>query len=113
MNREQTVRGYRIVGDPPKQRELSYRDMQLDHAAHKAYGELRDSVTKNGANCVGKEEFFSGKELPSDRDAVLSCAGCPSFGKCDIFLKVGRPSWGVWASQVRGRGVMEEVEKNW
>lgn len=113
MNREQTVRGFRVLGDRKPERELSYEYLKLGHEATLAQDALRDSVRKNGANCVGREDEFSGDRLMSDRDAQLECAGCPSFTACDLFRKVAHPAWGVFAGHVKGRGLMEDLEKDW
>ena len=112
MNREQTIPGYRVLGEPPKNRSLSYDYLQLGHEAARAEAHLRQAVTERGANCVGKEEFFSGETLPSERDAALACAGCPAFRECEVFLKLGGPGWGLWAGRVVGRGLMEDIEND-
>lgn len=107
----QSIRGYRVLGDPPKpDRQLSVDYLRLKPEAAHALANLRKSQRENGANCNDNAEFFSGDELPSDRDAALACAGCESFAACDIFKKLGHPSWGVWSGEVRGRGLMEELE---
>lgn len=109
-----SVPGFRIVGDRPKPaRELSYSYLELKTEAAHALDKLRQSVKENGANCVGREDEFSGDTLPSDGEGQLLCAGCPSFDKCDIFRKVGHPAFGVFAGQVVGRGLMEDLEDGW
>lgn len=105
------VRGYKIVGDPPKpDKQISTEYLRLKPEAAHARAALLKSQRENGANCTDKHEFFSGDTLPSDREAVLACAGCKSWTACDIFKKLGHPSWGVWAGEVRGRGLMESLE---
>lgn len=111
MNQDTTIRGYRILGERKPERELSYDYLRMSHEATLAQDALRESAAKNGANCVGREEFFSGPELPNDRDAKLACAGCPSRVECELFRRLGRPAYGVWAGEVIGRGTMEDLEK--
>lgn len=109
----QSIRGYRVIGDPPKpDRELSFNYLQLKDEAAKALTILRAKVKKDGANCIGREDEFSGKELPTDRDAQLMCAGCPAFQECEIYRQLAHPAWGVHAGKVHGRGTMETVEDN-
>ena len=112
VNREQSIRGYRILGDKKPERELSYEYLKLNHEATKAQDALRESVRKNGANCLGQEDKFSGDTLMSDRDAQLACASCPSFEQCDFFRKVAHPGWGVFGGVVKGRGLMETLEED-
>lgn len=111
MNNDLHIRGYRIREVRKPDRELSYTYLQLSHEGAQAQTNLRESVAKNGANCVGKEEQFSGDTLPSARDASLMCASCPSFNACEVFLKLGRPAYGVFSGQVIGRGLMEDIEE--
>lgn len=101
-----------MVGDQKPDRQLSYDYLKLNSEAARALTALRESVRKRGANCKGRENEFSGDTLMSPRDAQLECAGCPSFEACDFFKKVAHPAWGTWAGEVRGRGVMEEVESD-
>lgn len=111
MNSDTSIRGYRIREVRKPDRELSYTYLQLSHDGAQAQTNLRESVAKNGANCVDKEEQFSGDELPSARDASLMCASCPSFNACEIYARLGRPAWGVHHGQVYGKGIMETVEE--
>lgn len=111
MNREQTVRGYRILGDKKPERELSFEYLKLSHEGAQAQTALREAVAKKGANCVGREDVFSGDTLMDDRDGMLECAGCPSFAECDLFRLLGRPAYGTFAGHVIGRGLMEEIEE--
>lgn len=110
MNQDATIRGYRIVGEQKPDRQLSYEYLKQSADAAKALTALREAARTNGANCIGRESEFSGKTLMTPRDAQLECAGCPSFEECDFYKKVAHPAWGTWAGEVRGRGVMEEVE---
>jgi hypothetical protein len=99
-----SVAGYRVGTTPPKEeRSLSYGYLQLSAPAAHAQTALRESVRKNGANCVGREEEFSGEVLQTDEEAQFGCAGCPSFDKCDIFAKLSRPAHGTFAGIVHGR----------
>lgn len=111
MNNDSTIRGYRILGDKKPDRELSYEYLKLSHEGALAQTNLRAKVAKDGANCVGREEEFSGDTLMSDRDSQLECAGCPAFEECDLFRLLGRPAWGTFAGRVVGRGLMEDLEK--
>lgn len=97
------VRGYRILGDRPKP-DKRFNDDYLrptSEAAH-AHTKLRESVRVNGANCVGRAEEFSGDELPTDREAQMMCASCPSWEACDFYRLVAKPAFGVWAGRSYG-----------
>lgn len=110
MINETVVRGYRIVGERKPERELSFAYLQLSHDAASAQTALREAVAKNGSNCLGREDEFSGEILMTDAQAKRECLGCPVWTECDIFKRLAHPAWGTWASEVKGRGTMEEVE---
>jgi hypothetical protein len=108
---EQSVRGYRITGDPPKpDKRFNYDYMQQTPEQVKAHEALKQSVRENGANCVGRADFFSGDTLPTDHEARLACAGCDSFAACEFYKQIAHPAYGVYAGTVVGRGLMEDVE---
>jgi len=110
LNQDATIRGYRVVGEQKPDRQLSYEYLKQSSEAAHALTALREAVRTKGSNCSGREDEFSGDTLMSSRDAQLECAGCPSFEECEFYKKVAHPAWGTWAGEVRGRGVMEDVE---
>lgn len=112
MNSEQVVRGYRIVGDRKPDRQLSFDYLRLEPKAAHALANLKEAQRTKGSNCAGREDEFSGETLMDDREAFMQCAGCPVWTECDIFRRVGHPSWGTWAGVVKGRGDMENVEED-
>jgi len=112
LNHEQTIRGYRIGREPrkqPKGSSVSYLYMKKDAAA--AHTALQDAVLERGSNCLGRADEFSGDTLPSQEWAERECLGCPVFTECDIFRKLGRPSFGVFAGKVYGAELEQEEEK--
>lgn len=106
----ETVKGYRIVGDRPKDRQLSYTYMQQDGKSAKLLTILRTEAVKQGANCLGKPEQWTGDELPTDREAALMCATCPVFDLCKEYTDAAHPAWAVWAGVVKGRKLKEAME---
>lgn len=100
---DEVIKGYRIVGDRPKDRQLSYTYMQQDGKSAKLLTILRTEAVKQGANCVGKPEQWTGDELPTDREAQMMCAGCGVAKQCAEYRDAAHPAWGVWSSEVRGR----------
>lgn len=110
MNDYPVIKGYRILGTKKPDKQLSYGYLQLNADAASAHEALRKSVRENGSNCAGREDEFAGDTLMSDREAMLECAGCPSYSECEFFRQVAHPGWGTWAGVVKGRGIMEEVE---
>lgn len=112
MSEYPVVRGYRIQGDPPKpDKQISTQYLLQKPEAAQALTILRAGVRDKGANCVGKEEFFSGDALPSDRDAALACASCPVKDLCADYAEKAHVAYGVFAGKVYGRGLMEDLEK--
>lgn len=112
---DEHIRGYRIQGDRPKDRQLSMSYLQQSHEAAKLLTILRSDALRDGANCLGKPEQWSGEELPSDRQAQLDCAGCEVFKQCEAYREAAHPAWGNWAGVVKGRNLqkaMEEGEKD-
>lgn len=108
---EATIRGFKITPVVKPDRELSYAYMQMSSPAVHAYNALKESVRVNGANCVGREDEFSGETLMSDAEAQLACSTCESFTQCEIFAKLGRPAWGVFAGVTHGRELQEQIER--
>lgn len=104
------IKGYRIGTEAPKpDRQLKIDYLMLtDHAAH-ALRDLRKSVRDNGAKCLNRPEDFS-DSLPTDGEAEVLCAGCPSFAACDIYRIVAKPSFGVHAGKVSGRS-LEDLDE--
>lgn len=105
-----SIKGYRIVGDRPKERSLSHEYLKQDGKSAKLLTILRTEAVKQGANCLGKPEEWTSDELPTDREAQLMCAGCPVFDICRQYTETAHPAWGVWSGQVRGRKLKEAME---
>ncbi|QDK01487.1 WhiB family transcription factor [Microbacterium phage LeeroyJenkins] len=108
---DETIRGYRVVGDRPRDRSLSYTYLQQDSRSAKLLSELRTEAVNKGANCLGKPEQWTSDELPSDKDAQLMCASCPVFDLCKQYSEAAHPAWGVWATGVKGRKLKEAMEE--
>lgn len=106
----QGVRGYRVLGDRPKDRQLSLGYLQQDGRSAKLLAELRTRAVTEGANCVGRAEEFSGEELPSDREAQLMCSSCPLYSLCEQYRETAHPAWGVWGGHVKGRKLKEMMD---
>ena len=102
---EDTVKGYRILGDRPKDRTLSMDYLQQSAKAAKLLRELWDRAPKEGANCVGNPEKWTSDELPTDREAALACASCPLLDLCREYAETAHPAWGVWGGKVYGRNL--------
>lgn len=111
MTDHSSVRGYRIVGDAPKQRELSFGYLQHSSEASRLLQELWSRAPVEGANCVGRTEEFSGDELPTDREAALLCAGCPLSSLCREYAESAHPAWGVLGGKVYGRNLAEAMKE--
>lgn len=108
---DETIRGYRVVGDRPRDRSLSYTYLQQDGKSAKLLTVLRTEAVKKGSNCLGKPEQWTSDELPSDKDAQLMCASCPLMGnECEDYVRAAHPSWGVWNGEVKGRKLKEAME---
>lgn len=107
---DETIRGYRVVGDRPRDRSLSYTYLQQDGKSAKLLTVLRTEAVKKGSNCLGKPEQWTSDELPSDKDAQLMCASCPVFDLCKQYKEAAHPAWGVWAGEVKGRKLKEAME---
>lgn len=101
-----SIRGYRPLADRPKDRQLSMDYIMQTGPATKLLKILWDSPEKN---CAGREEEFSGDELPTDAEAQLLCAGCDVLDKCREYAAEARPAWGTWGSTVYGRGLEEAM----
>lgn len=102
---EERIRGYRIVGDRPKDRSLSMDYLQQSAKASKLLRELWDRAPKEGANCVGEPEKWTSDELPTDREAQIMCAGCPLMDICREYAETAHPAWGTWGGKVYGRNL--------
>lgn len=103
---DEYIRGYRPVGDRPKDRSLSYDYMLQTPRAAKL---LKTLWATPGKNCEGKTEEFSGEDLPTDREAQLMCAGCPALETCGLYRDEAHPAWGAWAGSVKGRKLQEAM----
>lgn len=56
----------------------------------------------NPANCLNREDEFSGNVLPTKAKAKRLCKNCPAFDECDLYRLIARPTYGVYAGYVRG-----------
>lgn len=107
---DDTIRGYRVIGERAKDRSLSYEYMKQDSKSAKLLTVLRTEAVKKGANCLGKPEEWTNDELPTDREAQMMCAGCPVFDQCNAYRESAHPAWGNWAGVVKGRKLKEAME---
>lgn len=110
---EEYIKGYRVLGDPPKaDRQTSTDSLRLEAPASKALNILWVNANKNGAYCHGREDEFTGDDLPSDEWAEKACAGCPVFAECRDYAVKARPSHGVHAGVVYGRELERKIRKS-
>lgn len=93
---DEVIKGYRIVGDRPKDRQLSYTYMQQDGKSAKLLTILRTEAVRQGANCLGKPDKWTGDELPTDREAQMMCATCPLVQICSQYAEGAHVAHGVW-----------------
>lgn len=107
---DEVIKGYRVVGERPKDRSLSYEYLKQDGKSAKLLTVLRTAAVREGATCLGKAEKWTSEELPTDRQAALMCATCPVFDLCKEYTDAAHPAWGVWAGQVKGRKLKEAME---
>lgn len=95
-----SIPGYRPTSIRKEPKEIRTKYLELSEHANDA---LRATYAKrdvDGANCEGRDDEFSGKVLPTPEKAEQLCLGCPAFKECELFLKIGRPSYGVWGGVV-------------
>lgn len=118
--REESVRGYRILGDRPKP-DKRFNDDALRQTAEAAH--LLDTLWKvapprpatattaayRGTNCYGKEDQYTSDELPSDEEAAYMCGDCPALQLCRTYAKVSHISYGVWGGEAYGRHLNELI----
>lgn len=107
---DESIRGYKIVGDRPKERSLSMEYLKQSHTAVNAHTELKQAINKKGANCVGKWEIWDGDDMPTDREAQMLCASCPVFDLCKQYAEASHPAWTILAGKVYGRKLKEAME---
>lgn len=107
---DETIRGYRVVGDRPRDRSLSHTYLQQDGKSAKLLTMLRTEAVNKGANCLGKPEQWTSDDLPSDKEAQLMCATCDVFELCKTYAGSAHPAWGVWAGRVYGRNLQKAME---
>lgn len=58
-----------------------------------AYKALNDALTREGSNCLGRGEEFSGERLPTEERARAMCWRCPlegDDGKCEAYAQAER-----------------------
>lgn len=106
---DSTIPGYRPRGDRPRERQLSMGYLQQSAESARLLQELWDTP---GKNCEGREEQFSGDELPSDREAAIMCSGCPALQLCEQYRQTAHPAYGVWAGRVQGRALDELIRED-
>lgn len=106
---DETIRGYRPIGDRPRDRQLSYSYMQQDSRSAKLLAELRTAAVQEGSNCLGKPEQWTGDDLPTDREAQLMCASCRVFALCNEYAENAHVAHGVWGGRVYGRRLAEAM----
>lgn len=107
---DEVIKGYRIVGDRPKDRQLSYTYMQQDGKSAKLNTELRAAAVREGANCLNKWDVWDGDDMPTDREAQMLCASCPVFDLCKQYAEASHPAWTILAGKVYGRKLKEAME---
>lgn len=113
--KDETIRGYRPLGDRPKDRQLSYDYMLQTTKAAKLLTVLRTEAAKQNAPCTKDPEKWAGDELPTDREAQLMCSTCPVIDLCRQYADEAHPAWSVWGGRVYGRNLqaaMKEGETN-
>lgn len=108
---DEVIKGYRIVGERPKDRSLSYEYLKQDGKSAKLLTILRTEAAKQGANCVGKPDKWTGDELPTDREAQMACASCPVWDLCNSYREAAHPAWGNWAGVVKGRNLQKAMRE--
>lgn len=103
---EDSIRGYRIVGDPPKpDKRFNYDYLRPKTSM---YAELNKAAVDEGAKCLNDDRFIS-DELPTDREAQMMCAGCPLIDFCRQTAEVEHHPWGVMGGKVWGRALKEAM----
>lgn len=107
---DEVIKGYRVVGERPKDRSLSYEYLKQDGKSAKLLAVLRTAAVREGANCLGKAEKWTGDELPSDREAQLMCATCPLVQMCSQYAEGAHVAHGVWGGKVYGRRLAEAMK---
>lgn len=106
---EDTIRGYKVLGDRPKDRQLSMEYIQQTHREVSLHTPLTLAAGDKGASCLNRPEDFSvgsedgGDDLPTDREAQMLCAPCPIMQQCREYAELKHPSYGVWGGKVYGR----------
>jgi hypothetical protein len=116
------IRGYRIVPEQKNERVLSTNYLMQDARAAKLDQELwrkapgvmnpETGNIENAANCLNREDEFSGETLMSDTEAALECATCPLFDLCSEYGNVARPAWGTFGGRVFGRALEEAMKED-
>lgn len=104
---DEIIRGYRIYGDRPKQRELSQDYLlQTPKAAR-----LLKVLWSGDAKCAGEPEKFTSDDLPSDREAQLACSSCAMLEVCREYAEEAHPAHGIWGGRVYGRNLKAAMEE--
>lgn len=118
--REESIRGYRILGDRPKP-DKRFNDDSIRQSAEAAH--LLDTLWKvapprpatsttaayRGTNCYGKEDQYTSDKLPSDQQAEAMCGGCPALELCRTYAQVSHVAFGVWGGKAYGRHLNELI----
>ena len=110
MTDHSSIRGFRIVGDAPKQRELSMGYLQQSSEASRLLQELWHRAPIEGAPCVGNSEAFTGDTLMTDREAQLACSPCALKDLCLKYADTAHVAYGTWGGTVRGRALAEAMK---
>lgn len=108
---DEIIRGYRILGDRPKERQLAMDYIHQRPEAVSLHTPLTLAAVNQKANCLDRPEDFAvgsedgGDDLPTDREAQLLCSGCPVIQQCREYAETAHVAYGVWGGTVRGRGL--------
>lgn len=106
---DNTIPGYRPVGDRPKDRQLSMGYLQQSAESARLLTVLNNTP---GKNCDGRADEFAGDDLPTDREAELMCSTCAAFDLCRQYAESAHPAFGVWAGTVWGRNLMRAMQED-
>lgn len=106
---DNTIPGYRPVGDRPKDRQLSMGYLQQSAESARLLTVLNNTP---GKNCEGREDEFAGDDLPTDREAELMCSTCLAWNACNRYAESAHPAWGVFSGKVYGRNLEAAMKED-
>lgn len=100
----ESIQGSRVMSEETLSKEHSIEHLKLRAGGSDPFADLirKASDPENPANCLGREDEFSGDVLPSKPKAKRLCKGCSAWDECDRYRRIARPSHGVYAGVVRG-----------